>query len=113
LAIARHFRTSDFTVRKASDFWYTSQQLAVPTAKDRRQMKLRRAKKLYEDGILIKDIAPEVGYSPRGLKLILKEFYEELGETMPDGRARRGNAKSGQRASGHAAGNGHSVEEPC
>lgn len=103
LAIAGHLKTSDATVSKAIKFWHNSRELPVPTSKDRRRKKLLRAKELYEGGILIKEIAPVVGYSPRGLVLALKEFYNELGETMPDGRSRRGNAKAGQRACGHAA----------
>jgi hypothetical protein len=33
---------------------------------------------------------------------MLKRYFAELGETMPDGRSRRGNVSSGKRASGHA-----------
>ncbi len=61
-----------------------------------------RAKEMYDNGVLIKDIAAELGYSPEGLRLALKRYLADLGESMPDGRSRRGNAKSGERARGHA-----------
>jgi site-specific DNA recombinase len=40
LAIARHFNTSDATVSKSIAHWHTSRGLPVPTAEDRRRMKL-------------------------------------------------------------------------
>ncbi len=43
----------------------------------------------------------ELGYSSRGLKLALKDYFAELGEKMPDGRSRRGNADDGETANGH------------
>jgi hypothetical protein len=57
---------------------------------------------MYDDGALIKNIAAELGYTARGLKLALKKYLAELGECMSDGRARRGNTSAGARASGHA-----------
>lgn len=96
LAIARHLKTSDATVGKAFSYWHELRGLPRPTSSDRRRMRLQEANRLYEDGMPLKDIAARVGYSPRGLKLALKQYYAELGVTMPDGRSRRGKAKTVQ-----------------
>ncbi|MEK6236789.1 MAG: hypothetical protein N2C14_18945, partial [Planctomycetales bacterium] len=55
---------------------------------------------MLQEGVLLKDIAKELGYSPRGLKLALDNHLAVRGETLPDGRTRRGNAGSGERANG-------------
>ena len=101
LAISRQLKTSDATVAKAIKWWYDSRELPVPFAADRRRKMLVQAKAMYDNGKLIKDIAPKFGYTARGLKLALLEYFAELGETMPDGRSRRGNAGSGESANGH------------
>ena len=61
LAIAEEFRTSDVTVAKAIAWWFKSRGLPVPTAADRRLKMLRRGKQMYDDGMLIKDIAVKLG----------------------------------------------------
>ena len=103
LAIAKQLKTSDVTVAKAIGWWYQSRDMKVPTAADRRLKKLQQAKELYDGGMLIKDIAAELDYTPRGLKLALDKYLKELGDGMSDGRARRGNANAGESASGHAS----------
>lgn len=100
LEIARQFHTSDVTVGKAIKWWFTSRGLPVPTAADRRRSMLLRAKTMYESGRLLNDIAAELRYSPRGLKLALQSLYTELREDMPDGRTRRGHAAVGETANG-------------
>ena len=80
--------------------------LPVPTAAGRRQKKLVRAKVMIDDGILLKDIASELGYSPRGLKLALDSDATENGNCMADGRQRRGNARAGNVANGNRSGRG-------
>lgn len=75
---------------KAIADWHLDRNLPAPTAKDRRFHLMRRARQLYdEDGWNIKDIAAELGYSPRGMKLLIEKSYLAEGRTMPDGRARR------------------------
>lgn len=103
LAIARNLEVSDTTVLKAIRWYCESRGLPVPTAADRKLKMLRQAAEMYHRGILIKDVAAEFGYTPRGMKLALEEHFATLGESMSDGRARRGNAKSGELAAGHAA----------
>lgn len=100
LALARRFATSDATIAKAICWWFGSRGMAVPNGKDRRDKMLRRAKALLIEGRLMKDIAAEIGYSPRGLKLALESHYAESGESLPDGRTRRGNVSSGENANG-------------
>lgn len=102
LVIARKLKTNDTIIGKAISWWHRSRNLPVPTAADRRGKTLLQAKKLYEQGVLIKDMAADFNYSPRGLTLALRKFYDELGETMPDGRSRRGNARSGEQANGNS-----------
>lgn len=102
-AIGRHHGVSDATVDKAIKWFCDSRGLPAPTTADRKLKMLRLATEMFHRNILIKDIAAELGYSPRGMKLALEEHLATLGESMPDGRARRGNAKSGEVASGHAA----------
>ncbi len=89
LAIARELRTSDVTVGKAIAWWFSSRGLPAPTADERRRKVLLRAKGLLEAGRLLKEIAAELHYSPRGLKLALTALYAELGAEMPDGRSVR------------------------
>jgi transposase len=106
LAIAREFKTSDATVAKAISWWFTSRQMAVPTDKDRRNLLLQRAKVMLLKGEQLKDIAAEIGYSPRGLKLALNAYCAESGETLPDGRTRRSIASNDQNADGQPLDNG-------
>ena len=100
LAIGRKIGVSGFTVAKAISWSFKSRDLPVPTAVDRRRTMLAKARAMLHDGMLIKDIAAELGYSPRALKLALVKYLADLGETMPDGRTRRGNATSGEPANG-------------
>ncbi len=98
--IAKELKTSDATVAKAIAWWHSTQKLPVPNASDQRVRILTRAMELLDSGILLKDIANEVGYSERGLKLALVKFASQKGKSLPDGRTRRGNAKSGSSANG-------------
>lgn len=100
LEISRRLKTNDFNVAKAIKWWHETRNLPVPNAKDRRQQKLARAQAMLDEGKLIKDIAKELGYSPRGLKLALEKDATNHGRIVPDGRQRRGNAKSGEIANG-------------
>jgi DNA invertase Pin-like site-specific DNA recombinase len=111
LAIARQLKTSDMTVAKAIAWWFTSRGLPTPTSAERRRKMLARAREMYDNDMLIKDIAAELGYSSRGLKLALKDYFAEFGETMPDGRARRGNADVGETANGQQRREGVSPEQ--
>ena len=101
LAIAKQLKTSDMTVAKAIIWWFQSRGLPILTAADRRRNMLARAKDMYDNGMLIKDIAAELGYTARGLKLALERYFAELGQQMPDGRSRRGNADADGTANGH------------
>lgn len=100
LEIARRLKSSDTVVAQAIAWWHKSKNLPVPTAKDRRHKTLQQAKVRYEQGVLIKDLAVEFNFCPRGMTLALQKHYAESGQTMPDGRSRRGNAKSGQKVNG-------------
>ncbi|MEK6239145.1 MAG: recombinase family protein [Planctomycetales bacterium] len=103
VAIAKQLTVSDATVGKADAWWHKSRGLPVPTAKDRKFRMMDRARRMLHGAMLLKDIADEFGYSPRGLKLALGKYLGERGETLPDGRTRRGNAGSGELANGHAS----------
>ena len=94
LAIARQLKTSDERVAKAIAWWFTSRGRTAPTAAERRQKMLALAKRMYDNDTPLKDIAAELGYTPRGLKLALEGYLASLGEKMPDGRTRRGNLGS-------------------
>lgn len=98
--IARRLNTTGATVAKALAWSCRSRGIPIPTTADRKRKLLQRAKSMLEQGVLIKDMAPSFGYSARGLSLALKKYYVELGEAMPDGRTRRGNASSGGSANG-------------
>jgi site-specific DNA recombinase len=100
LEIARQLTTSDSNVATAIKWWHQIRNLPVPTAADRRHKKLAQAKAMLKDKVLIKDVAKELGYSPRGLKLALDKQAKETGDAIPDGRSRRGNANSGNTANG-------------
>lgn len=93
LEIGRRLRTNDTIVWKAIAFWHRVRGLPVPTAKDRRMRTMQRARQLYEEDVEIKDIAATLGYTPRGIKLLLKESFALTGEKMPDGRSRRHKCK--------------------
>ncbi len=88
LEIARRVGTSDTMVWKALAWWHRERGLPVPTAKERRERIIVRAKQMFRDDIEFKDIASALGYSERGIKPLLKEAFARDGETMPDGRTR-------------------------
>ncbi|GAA4464543.1 recombinase family protein [Novipirellula rosea] len=102
LEIARLTKTSDTNVAKAIKWWYEKRDLPVPTAADRRNQKLRRAMSMLDGGALLTDVANELDYSARGLKLALNKYAEDNGDETIDFRSRRGNAKSGGSANGKA-----------
>jgi hypothetical protein len=87
--IARRLSTSDTTAWKAIAYWHRNQGLPVPTAKQRRERTMARAKMMFVDNMEIKEIAKLLGYTARGMKLLLKEAFARSGELMPDGRAHR------------------------
>lgn len=89
LEIARRLGTNDTMVGKALAWWHRSRALPVPTAKDRRERTMLRAKQMYKDRIEIKEIAAALDYSARGMKLLLEEALARDGESMVDGRSRR------------------------
>ena len=89
LEIAHRLGTNDTMVMKALAWWHRSRGLPVPTAKERRQRTIARAKQMFKDNVEIKDIASALGYGARGMKLLLKEAFARDGETMVDGRSRR------------------------
>ena len=89
LEIARRLRTNDTMVWKALAWWHRSRGLPVPTAKDRQERIKLRAKAMFDAHIEIKDIAAALGYTPRGMTLMLKEVFARNGEVMLDRRARR------------------------
>lgn len=112
LAMAREFKTSDTTVAKSIAWWFSSRGLEVPTKKDRRNKILRRAMVLIAEGRLLKAIALELGYSPRGLKLALQVYCEESGEFLPDGRRRRSSGSADENAKGRKPDGGSTAEGP-
>jgi hypothetical protein len=91
--IARRLETADTTVWKALAHWHRSRGLPAPTAKQRRERIVARAKTMFEDNIEIKEIAVVLGYTARGMKLLLKEVFARNGKVMPDCRARRHRCK--------------------
>jgi hypothetical protein len=93
LEIARRLSTTDTMVWKALAWWYRSRGLTVPTAKERRERIMIRAKAMFDADMEIKDIAAVLGYTTRGMKLLLKEIFSRNGEVMPDCRARRHHCK--------------------
>jgi hypothetical protein len=52
-----------------------------------------RAKAMFDDDVELKAIAAALGYTKRGIKLLLKEVFARNGEVMPDCRARRHHCK--------------------
>lgn len=101
LEISRRLNTNDCNIGKAIKWWHQTRDLPVPTSVDRRQQKLNRAKSMLDGGVLIKDIAKELDYSPRGLKLALEKDARDNGTVIADGRTRRGNANAGTTANGN------------
>lgn len=100
LEIARQTSTSDTNVAKAITWWHEKRGIPAPTATDRRNQKLKRAMLMLDGGDLLTDVAAELGYSARGLKLALDKFAGDNGVDSVDFRSRRGNAKSGATANG-------------
>lgn len=103
LSIAKQLTTTGATVAKSIAWWHEMRGLPTPSAADRRAQKLARAKSMFDEGILLTDIAEALSYSSRGLTLALKKYFEELGETMPNCQTRRGNASAGEPANGTSA----------
>ncbi|MCB9941298.1 MAG: recombinase family protein [Planctomycetaceae bacterium] len=100
LAIAKRTKASDTNVAKAIKWWHEVRGLPVPTAADRRNQKMNRAMAMLDEGMLLTDVAANLAYSPRGLKLALVKYAAENGVGVPDFHSRRGNAKSGSAANG-------------
>lgn len=88
--IARRFECSDVTVAKAIAYWHRERKMPIPTAKDRRRHITKRGRRLFDDGWEIKAIADALGYTPRGMKLLLEQSFRAEGSQMPDGRSRSG-----------------------
>jgi len=89
IEIGRRLGYSDVTAWKAIAHWHRIRGLPIPNAKTRRERIMNRAKQLYDAGREIKEIAAELGYTPRGTKLLLDRWFEVHGQEMPDGRSRR------------------------
>ena len=101
--IARRLGTTDATVGKAIAWWHRSRGFPVPTAKDRRARLEARAKALFDDHVEIKEIARTLGYTPRGMALLLKKIFARAGETKPDGRVNRSRQSKANRKPDAAA----------
>ena len=91
--IGRRIGCSDTTAWKAIAHWHRVRGLPIPNAKTRRERIMNRAKQLYDAGWEIKEIAAELGYTSRGMKLLLERWFEAHGQEMPDGRSRRHNRR--------------------
>lgn len=96
--IAERFGVSDTTVRNGIEDYCRTHGLPVPMLSRRRAARLEKALALIDEGMLVNDAAKELGYSARGLKLALDRHLAAEGRRLPDGRSRRGNARSGQKA---------------
>ena len=93
IEIGRRHHRSDFTAWKAITHWRRSRGLPVPTAKTRREQVMNRAKELYDGGVKVKDIAAALGYTSRGMTLLLQRWFQNHGQQMLDGRSRRSHRK--------------------
>ena len=89
LEIANQFGKNDAMIWKALAYWHQIRGLPIPTAKDRRERIMLRARQMFESGVQIKDLAIRFGYTTRGMTLLLQESYARTGEKMPDGRVHR------------------------
>jgi len=96
LKISERLGVSDTTARKAVEFFCRDNDLPLLTSSSRREAKLKKACELLRRGTLMKDIAEQVGFSARGLKLALDQYLDSKGQQLPDCRALRGNARSGE-----------------
>ena len=103
LEIARQTKTSDTNVAKAIEWWHEKRTLPTPTAADRRNQKLKRAMSMLDGGALLTDVANELDYTPRGLRLALDKWARDNDRETVDFRSRRGNAKSGASANGKSS----------
>ncbi len=61
----------------------------ISLREERQLRNVRRALDLYEQGMAIKRIANELGYSPRGVTLLLQRELAASGREFCDGRTRR------------------------
>ena len=67
----------------SSAHWHRERKIPVPTAKDRRERITTRGRRLFDDGWEIKVIADALGYTPRGMKLLLEKSFRAEGRPDP------------------------------
>jgi len=98
--IAARLGCSPPTAVAAVEYYHRLQGLEVPSHSARRATLVDRMKHLFDEGLLLRDIAREVGMCSRSVTLLLQERFEALGQEMPDGRTRRHKLPVGDQ--GHA-----------
>jgi site-specific DNA recombinase len=102
LQIAVRLGCSPPTAAAAVDFWYTSRGLAAPTHADRRAALVDRMFSHHQQDRSIREIAQDVGMCTRSVTLLLRERFQSLGLTLPDGRTRRGLCKESSNGNAEA-----------
>jgi transposase len=90
--IAAQLNCSAPTVVNAIAHWYSERGLPVPDRAQRHRECVEKIKSLYDQGMLLKDIATVVKFSSRSVTLMLQEWFESRGLKMPDARSRRHSA---------------------
>lgn len=91
--IARQLNCSPPTVERSVQYWHEIRGLPIPREKERKDRLFQQAKRLFDNGWQIKQIANRFHYTPRGMKLMLESGFANLGLEFPDGRSRRGRSK--------------------
>jgi orotate phosphoribosyltransferase-like protein len=93
--IAVRLNCSPPTAFAAVAHWHTSRGLEVPSHEERHAALLDGMVLLYHKGLMIKQIAREVGMCTRSVTLLLRQRFQSLGQLMPDGRTRRAALEQG------------------
>jgi transposase len=87
--IAKRLQCSRPTVHVAVGYWYESRDLPVPSPSSRRERIFEEAKRLFNEGCEIQQIAATFSYSPDGMREFLKRGFEKRGLEFPDRRSRQ------------------------
>jgi site-specific DNA recombinase len=87
--IADQLGCSPPTAVAAIRHWHAVRGLAAPSHSERRAALIDKMVALYDQQLLIRDIAREVGMCTRSVTLLLRDRFEDLGRHMADGRTRR------------------------
>ena len=100
LQLAERFGFSDPTIKKGIQFAYEREGLKMPTRAEARQMRIVKARNVFDASNLLEDVMAELTVSSTTARDYLKESFAAEGRAMPDLRTK---AEREKRSTKHSA----------